>query len=311
MPINLHTLPQFADRISWIYVEEGRVEKDNDGLVLYDKAGRTPLPLAATSLLMLGPGTVITHRAVIAASQMNCLLSWVGEGVTRMYALGTGGASQTTNLQRQARLWADPLSHLAVVRNLYAMRFPDPIPPDTTLEQIRGMEGARVRSMYQRIAQEVGITWVMRHYDPNNWARADLPNRCLSAATASLYGVVHAALISAGYSPALGFIHIGKPLSFVYDVADLYKPDLAVRIAFQVAAEKPEHAEREVRKRCRDAFYKARLMACILPDVHKALSIQTDEDELDWLPAPDNGWWQEEVSDGGDGRDELPVAVEG
>lgn len=228
-----------------------------------------------------------------------------------MYALGTGGASQTTNLQRQARLWADPLSHLAVVRNLYAMRFPDPIPPDTTLEQIRGMEGARVRSMYQRIAQEVGITWVMRHYDPNNWARADLPNRCLSAATASLYGVVHAALVSAGYSAALGFVHIGKPLSFVYDVADLYKPDLAVRMAFQVAAEKPEHAEREVRKRCRDAFYKARLMACILPDVHKALSIQTDEDELDWLPVPDSGWWQEEVSDGGDGRDELPVAVEG
>src|SRR5512136_1419359 len=164
MPINLHTLPQFADRISWIYVEYGHLEKDNDGLVFIDKAGRTPLPVAATSMVMLGPGTTLTHRAVIAAAQMNCLLSWVGEGVTRTYALSTGGASHTTNLQRQARLWADPALHLAVVRNLYAMRFPDPIPPDTTLEQIRGMEGARVRSMYQRLAQEVGITWVMRHY---------------------------------------------------------------------------------------------------------------------------------------------------
>jgi CRISPR-associated protein Cas1 len=309
MPINLHTLPQFADRISWIYVEYGHLEKDNDGLVFIDKAGRTPLPVAATSMLMLGPGTTLTHRAAIAASQMNCLLSWVGEGVTRTYALSTGGASHTANLQRQARLWADPAVHLAVVRNLYAMRFPDPIPPETTLEQIRGMEGARVRAMYQRLAQEVGITWVMRHYDPNNWTRADLPNRCLSAATAALYGVVHAAIVATGYSAALGFIHTGKPLSFVYDIADLYKPDLAVRIAFHVAAEKPQHAEREVRKRCREAFYQERLMSRILPDIHRALTVAGEAEEPAWITTPENGWWQEEAIDAGDDSDGLSVTI--
>ena len=311
MPIDLHTLPQFADRISWIYVEYGHLEKDDDGLIFIDKAGRTPLPIAATAMLMLGPGTTLTHRAAIAAAQMNCLLSWVGEGVTRTYALSTGGASQTHNLLRQARLWADPASHLAVVRNMYAMRFADPIPPEATLQQIRGMEGARVKSAYQRLAQEAGITWVMRLYDPNNWAKADLPNRCLSAATAALYGVVHAALISVGYSPALGFVHTGKPLSFVYDVADLYKLDVVVPIAFQVAAEKNANAEREVRKRCREVFYKTHLMMRILPDVSKALSVNDDEEEADWVPANENGWWDEEAVDAGDDRNRLPISVEG
>jgi CRISPR-associated protein Cas1 len=271
MPINLHELPQFSDRISWVYAEYGEIEKDDNGLVFQDKTGSTPLPVAAVSMLMLGPGTTITHRAAIAAAQMNCLISWVGEGVTRTYASSTGGASQTHNLLKQARLWADPQAHLAVVRKMYAMRFEEPLDPGDTLQQIRGREGARVRSAYLRIAQEVGIRWSARRYEPGNWSAADLPNRCLSAANAALYGVVHAALISAGYSPALGFIHTGKPLSFVYDIADLYKLDLAVRIAFEVAAQKPEHPEREVRKRCREAFYSTHLMARVLPDVAAAL----------------------------------------
>lgn len=281
MPIvNLHSLPQFSDRMSWLYLEYGRIEKADDGLIFRDKTGEVPIPIASLSTLMLGPGTVVTHRAAIAAAQMNCLLAWVGEGMVRTYASATGGAHQTANLQRQALLWADPKAHLAVVRKMYALRFEEDLPETLNLQEIRGREGARVRSAYQRIAEECGITWVRRNYDTSNWNKADLPNRCLSSATASLYGVVHAALVSAGYSAALGFVHTGRPLSFVYDVADLYKMELAVRVAFSVAAKPPANPEREVRKRCRSIFLKTNLMERILPDVDEVLNVGYDTGQL-------------------------------
>jgi CRISPR-associated protein Cas1 len=289
MPVvNLHTLPQFSDRMSWLYLEYGRVEKTDNGLIFRDKTGETPLPVAAMSTLLMGPGTVITHRAAVAAAQMNCLLTWVGEGVIRLYAAATGGANQTINLQKQARLWANPRTRLGVVRNMYAARFDEVLSPDLSLQEIRGKEGARVKQLYQRVAQECGIRWVRREYDPKDWNAADLPNKCLSAATTCLYGVVHAALTSAGYSPALGFVHIGAPLSFVYDIADLYKPDLAVRIAFEVAAQPPKSPDREVRKRCRAAFLTNNLMERILPDVQRLLSVEVEDgsDEFDGLPSP-------------------------
>ncbi len=290
MPIiNLHTLPQFSDRMTWLYLEYGRIEKTDNGLIFRDKTGETPLPVAALSTLLLGPGTVITHRAACAAAQMNCLLTWVGEGVIRLYASATGGAHQTRNLYRQARRWADPITRLAVVRRMYEKRFGEALSPDLVLQEIRGREGARVRAAYQRLAQECGIKWVRREYDPANWGKADLPNRCLSSATACLYGVVHAALVSAGYSPALGFIHTGAPLSFVYDVADLYKLELAVKIAFEVATQPPKFPDREVRKRCRAAFLSSHLMERILSDVEDLLNVpevDDDGDELDGLPSP-------------------------
>jgi CRISPR-associated protein Cas1 len=286
--INLHTLPQFSDRMSWLYLEYGRVEKTDNGLIFRDKTGETPLPVAALSTLLMGPGTVITHRAAVAAAQMNCLLTWVGEGAIRLYASATGGSSQTRALYRQARIWADPVTKLAVVRKMYALRFEEDLAPDLDLNAIRGREGARVKAAYQDIARQSGVRWVRRQYDPKEWQAADLPNRCLSSATACLYGVVHAALTSAGYAPGLGFVHTGSPLSFVYDIADLYKMDLAVRIAFEVAAKPPpKNPEREVRKRCRDVFLKTNLLDRILPDVDEILTLdgdRHDRDEPDALP---------------------------
>ena len=280
--INLHTLPQFSDRMSWLYLEYGRIEKTDNGLIFRDKRGETPLPVAAMSTLLLGPGTVITHRAACAAAEMNCLLTWVGEGAIRMYAASIGGTSQTQNLQHQAKLWADEQAHLAVVRKMYAKRFGEKLPIELGLQEIRGREGARVRAAYTAIGQETGVRWVRRQYDPTNWNSADLPNRCLSSATACLYGVTHAAMVSAGYSAALGFIHTGSPLSFVYDIADLYKPEMAVRIAFEVAANPTKNPEREVRKRCRAAFLKTDLMSRILPDINEVLNVS---DEFERLPA--------------------------
>ena len=106
---------------------------------------------------------------------------------------------------------------------MYAVRFGEEPPARRSVEQLRGIEGARVRQTYQLLARQFGISWKGRDYDADDWDSADLPNRCLSAATSCLYGVTEAAVLAAGYAPAVGFIHTGKPLSFVYDVADVYK----------------------------------------------------------------------------------------
>jgi CRISPR-associated protein Cas1 len=139
------------------------------------------------------------------------------------------------------------------------------------------MEGSRVRTAYARLAAQYGVRWDGRNYDQGNWNAADPVNRALSAANACLYGVCHAAVVSAGYSAGLGFIHTGKLLSFVYDIADLYKTDVTVPVAFRVAATEREGVERKVRLGCRQAFHDARLMDRILPDVAEVLADAGDD----------------------------------
>jgi CRISPR-associated protein Cas1 len=172
----------------------------------------------------------------------------------------------------QARLALDESLRLKVVRKMYAMRFGDTPPERRSVEQLRGIEGARVRRSYQLLAQKFGVRWNGRDYDPETWDSSDLPNRCLSAATACLYGVTEAAVLAAGYAPAVGFIHTGKPLSFVYDVADVYKLDTVVPVAFRVAADAPPNPERAVRQGCRDVFRQTRLLEKIIPDIEKMLA---------------------------------------
>lgn len=159
-----------------------------------------------------------------------------------------------------------------------------PLRPIPIKEQLRGIEGARVREMYKRLAQQYGVEWRGRNYDVEEWDASDLPNRCLSAATACLYGVTEAAVLAAGYAPAVGFIHTGKPLSFVYDIADLYKFETVVPVAFQVAAKRVADPEREVRLRCRDIFRKTRLLERIIPSIEDVLSASGIEPPA---PAPE------------------------
>ena len=129
-----------------------------------------------------------------------------------------------------------------------------------------------MRKTYQLIAQKYGVKWSGRNYSPEAWDVSDLPNRCLSSATAALYGVTEAAVLAAGYAPAVGFIHTGKPLSFVYDVADIYKFETVVPVAFKIAAGNPPNAERAVRLACRDVFRQTRLLERIIPDIEEVLA---------------------------------------
>ena len=149
------------------------------------------------------------------------------------------------------------------------MRFQEPAPERRSVEQLRGIEGARVRETYKLLARQYGVDWHARNYDHQRWDAADIPNRCLSSATSCLYGITEAAVLAAGYAPAVGFIHTGKPLSFVYDIADLFKFETVVPLAFKIAAKTPAHPEREVRLACRDIFRSSRLLSRIIPTIER------------------------------------------
>ena len=277
----LHELPRFRDRWSYIYLEKGRMEVGGTGLKFYQKEhdGVVPIPIDQLAVVMLGPGTTITHAAVKALAQNNSLLSWTGEQGVRLYAANTGGTFSARRVIRQAALVSDERTRLEVARRMYQFRFQERLPEDASIEAIRGMEGIRVRRAYAEAALAHGVEWKGRNYDQTDWFQADPINRALSTATACLYGVCHAAILSAGYSPALGFIHTGKMLSFVYDIADLYKTDVIVPLAFRIVSEGAENLERTVRLACRDAFAASRIMSRILPDIAEVLDARDDSRE--------------------------------
>lgn len=281
MPADLHLLPKLRDRLSYVYAEHCVIEREESAIALWDEQGMTQIPIASIALLMLGPGTKITHAAIDVLARNNCLVAWVGEGGVRMYAFGTGGTHSAVRLIRQAELVSDSESRLRMVRKLYGMRFPEALDPEITIEQLRGKEGFRVRTAYEQLAQTYGVKWEGRNYDRQQWQGSDPANRALSAANACLYGVCHAAILSMGFSPALGFIHTGKQLSFVYDLADLYKLDISVPAAFLAASEGDESIDRRVRLAMRDRFRETRFLAQIAQDLMSLFGDEIPEEEVE------------------------------
>jgi len=272
---DLQLLPRFTDGLTFLYVEHARIEQEQHAIVVVDARGRVPVPVAGLAVLMLGPGTSITHAAVLACADNGCSVLFCGEGGVRLYAAGLGETRRASNLMDQARAWADPAEHMRVVVRMYKMRFDEKVADGLTLEQLRGMEGVRVRDTYARLARETGIRWTGRVYKTSDWGAADPVNRALSTANSCLYGLCHAALVSTGFSPGLGFVHSGKSLAFVYDVADLYKCEITVPVAFTAAREESAGGfEGRVRRRCRDVFRKSKLLERIIPDVQRALGLR-------------------------------------
>lgn len=266
------------ERMSVVFVEKGEIDVVDGAFVVVDNLGLrvrpvlTHIPVGGVACIMLEPGTRVSHRAAALAARVGTLLVWVGEAGVRLYSAGQPGGARADRLLYQAKLALDESLRLKVVRKMYAIRFGEEPPARRSVEQLRGIEGARVRRTYQLLAQKFGVKWNGRDYNPDAWDVSDLPNRCLSSATAALYGVTEAAVLAAGYAPAVGFIHTGKPLSFVYDIADVYKFETVVPAAFKVAAEAPPNAERAVRLACRDIFRQTKLLERIIPDIENILA---------------------------------------
>ncbi len=270
---DLHELPRLRDSLSYLYLEHVVVHKKHKAVEFINEDGRTMIPIAALCVLLLGPGTSITHAAIKALAEDGCSVLWVGEDATRFYAQGMGETRKAYHVLRQAELSSDPAMRKKVVMRMYCKRFGDQLDSRLTLPQIRGHEGARVRKTYSETGKKYGVAWHGRRYDQRNWRFGDPVNRALSAANALLNGICHAAIVSGGYSPAIGFIHTGRQLSFVYDIADLYKTEFTIPLAFKTAAESGVGVEARVRTACRAAFHKANLLGRILPDVDGLLQL--------------------------------------
>jgi CRISPR-associated protein Cas1 len=273
---NLHDLPRFRDRFSHLYLERCRVDQDSNGLVYHNADGDHSIPIGQISLLMLGPGSTITHAAIRVLAENACLVTWVGEEGVRTYAHSTGATFSARRLILQAKLSSREDTRLEVAKRMYLKRFSGTALDNKSIEQLRGMEGLRVRKSYQDQSKIWKILWDGRNYDQDDWFKASAVNRCLSTANACLYGICHAAIVSAGYSAALGFIHVGKMLSFVYDIADLYKTEVTIPLAFQLCSESEANLEQRTRIACRSAFHDAKLMRRILPDIAEVLNAPDD-----------------------------------
>lgn len=266
------------ERLSIVFVEKGEIDVVDGAFVVVDKKGDrvrpvlTHIPVGGVACIMLEPGTRVSHMAAALAARVGTLLVWVGEAGVRLYSSGQPGGARADRLLYQAKLALDESLRLKVVRKMYSLRFGEEPPAKRSVDQLRGIEGARVRRAYQLLARQYGVKWSGRNYNPEDWDISDRPNRCLSSATAALYGVTEAAVLAAGYAPAVGFIHTGKPLSFVYDIADIYKFETVVPVAFKVAAGNNSQPERAVRLGCRDIFRQTKLLERIIPDIEKILA---------------------------------------
>lgn len=246
----LDTLTPAKDRWTPIYLEHGRLEVDDAAIkwIPATKGGVCPIPIATVSALILGPGTTITHAAVKAAAQCNCPLLWLGEDGLRFYAYGITPNHDNSMARRHAEAWAAPRKRNEVARRMFRHRFPDVPTSGISIEQIRGMEGKRVKKIYEELGKQFGVTWKGRNYSPSNWNMADNINRALSSATASHYALIAAVCCSMGFIPQLGFVHKSGTLPFIYDAADLYKHETSWPAAFEAISIDPDDDGTLVRK---------------------------------------------------------------
>lgn len=271
--IPLKPIP-IKDRNSMIFVGMGRIDVRDGAFVVIDEVNgeRMHIPVGSIACIMLEPGTRISHTAVKLAATTGTLLIWVGEAGVRLYSVGQPGGARSDRLLYQAKLALDEELRLKVVRKMFELRFGEPAPQRRSVQQLRGVEGSRVRATYQLLAKQYGVDWKGRNYDRKDWSKGDKANQCISAATACLYGVTEAAILAAGYAPAIGFIHTGKPLSFVYDIADIIKFESVVPLAFKVAATNPYRPNKEVRKACRELFRTDKVLKKLIPLIEEVLS---------------------------------------
>lgn len=283
---DLQALPQVKDRMTFLYLEHCTLERQDGAITVTDENGVVHIPAAAISVLLLGPGTRVTHRAMELMGDTGVGAVWVGEHGVRYYAHGRPLTTRANLLIRQAELVSNTRKHLDVVRKMYQLRFPDENVAHLTMQQLRGREGSRVRNVYRAYAKETGVAWNGRVYNPDDFSSGDAVNQALSAGHACLYGLAHAVIVALGCAPGLGFIHVGHERSFVYDIADLYKSEITIPIAFQTAAEEPEDLPAVVRRRVRDAMVSARILERMVHDIRWLLlpeAESTEQEEVVYL----------------------------
>ncbi|MBC3860881.1 type I-E CRISPR-associated endonuclease Cas1 [Undibacterium jejuense] len=270
------TLPLVKDKYPFLYLERGRLEIDDASVKWIDSdANVIRLPIATLNCLLLGPGTSVTHEAVKVIAAANCSVCWVGEDSLLFYAHGQTPTSDTRNLREQMKLSADPKKSLEVARRMFSMRFPSADLKGKSLKEMMGMEGYRIRNLYEQKGLEYGVGWKGRNYIPGKFEMGDMTNQVLTACNAALYGILCSAIHSMGFSPHMGFVHSGSPLPFVYDLADLYKENLCIDLAFSLTLSMAgQYNKHMVSAAFRQRVIAANLLGKVAQDIESILEIK-------------------------------------
>ena len=282
---DLQALPTIRERMTFLYVERCLVNRQDSAVTITDKRGTAYVPASSLGVLMLGPGTNVSHRAIELLGDSGSSMVWVGEHGVRYYAHGRPLTRSSRLIVRQAELVSNTRKRLSVARAMYQMRFPGEDVAGLTMQQLRGREGSRIRSLYRKLSKKYKVPWKGREYNPADFSDATPINQALSAANVCLYGIVHSIIVALGCSSALGFVHVGHERSFVYDVADLYKAELTIPIAFEVASNPPEDIGSVTRQKIRDAFYDGKIMERCAQDIRFLLlgdAVHEEENSLDF-----------------------------
>ncbi|MFD9781596.1 type I-E CRISPR-associated endonuclease Cas1e [[Kitasatospora] papulosa] len=264
-------LTRTGERLSFVYLERCVVHRDANAITAEDAEGTTHIPSATIGTLLLGPGTRITHQAMSVLGETGAAVCWVGERGVRYYAGGRALTRSSALAEAQAVQWANVRSRLGVARAMYRLRFPDEDPAGLTRHELLGREGRRVKDCYRAQSARTGVPWHGRRYTPGDFSSGDAVNQAITAAAQCMYGIAHAVVVSLGCSPGLGFVHSGHELSFVLDVADLYKTEIGIPLAFDVAAEDEEDVGSRTRRALRDRINETSLLDRCVNDIKRLL----------------------------------------
>ena len=271
-------VPQ-ADRHGLLWLSHGRLYAER-GTLRFTTAGQSDLPpgeyaipLQMLTCVVLQPGTTVTHDALRLLAGQDAGLLVVGEGAVRMYASMPAGPDRSARARRHARKWADPDTRMHIARRMYAFRLGEVLPAHD-IAALRGIEGARVKEMYRLVAQRFGVRWRGRRYDRKNPDAADIPNQALNHAATATYAVAEVAVAVTGAVRQLGFIHEESGRAFALDIADLFRHEVTVPIAFEAAkahAGSGQPLERLVRKAAAREFRKAKLVSKMIDRIKELL----------------------------------------
>ncbi len=283
---------QVRDRASYLFVQHARIEQAQRSVQIVTPTGRVRVPAASLAVLMLGPGTSLTHSAMRSLTECGCQVTWTYGDHRRTFAGAVASNQSSRRAIHQAKIVSDSQQRLKIARRMYAARFADPLALGLTLAQVRGMEGIRVRESYRQASKRTGVPWQGRKLESSTADGQDAVNVALSAAAEALYGVCHAAITHAGWVPHLGIIHTGIATSFVLDIADLYRAHTVIPAAFDTAAglDTPRWEADDVRKRSRAALrerlVERRVLAGIVSDIDAVMAFSraqqtTDEKEAE------------------------------
>ena len=278
-------LLRVEDRFSFLYIEYARIIQDEFSIAACQKNKKTVIPLAMVNVLLLGPGTSVSHAAMKNISDAGCTAIWCGQDIKYIYSTSMVSSEYSKNLIIQANVFRCH-KHTDVVRRMYQLRYPDVNMEKFSLQQMRGIEGKRVKRKSNReLAEQYEIDWDGREYNKDEWDSSNDVNRFLSMGNSLLYGICQAAIIAFGMSPGLGFIHNGSSRSFVFDIADLYKEEFIFPAAFRLAAEHGN--DDDMRAACREIFVSGKLMKRIA----KNLSTLFQFDDINAKTPVNVGLW--------------------